>query len=404
MSKYLDPSTTRIYNGQVVRDPFQYNGKLNVIPPGEIDPVASAIQALIPAVPSSSSSEEVNNYPASLLGNQTDTRSIPSIRIDQNIGANPKMNFYYQQWRDDLPNNTASYFPWPIATSRLYKTRVHTYRFNVDDTLTPTMLLHFGVGEEGYVHGDHAPNSSLDYDAASKLGLAGASISPAPFPELQGLYSSNGGGFAGSGTTGTLGMSNYGIYTNDTPTAVGFLSWLKGNHSFKFGGEWRDNLWTDLEARNTGDDFTFASQETGLPYLDSGTLKGGNVGFPYASFFLGLADSAFVSTEQEPTFIKQAWGIYGQDTWKVTPKLTVDYGVRYDFQSSWHEKRDRWSEFGPKVANPSAGGLLGGLEYEGSGSGRCNCQFTNTYPYAFGPRLGLAFELTSRDVLRGGGD
>ncbi len=398
-NEIYDPSTTRVYNGQVVRDPFQYNGQLNVIPPGRTDPVAAAIQALIPAVPSAYNSEEINNYPASLLGNQTDTRSIPSVRIDQNIGANLKMNFYYQQWRDDLPNNTASYFPWPIADSRLYHTRVHTYRFNADDTLTPTMLLHFGVGEEGYVHGDHAPNSVLDYNSAALLGIVGATISPAPFPELEGLYAATGGGFATSGATGTLGMTNYGIYTNDTPTAVAFLSWLKGNHSFKFGGEWRDNLWTDLEKSETAGVYSFEPQETGLPYLDSGTLNGGDVGFPYASFFLGMADSAFVRTPQEPTFIKQAYGVYGQDTWKVTPKLTLDYGVRYDYQSSWHEKRHRWSEFGPNVANPSAGNLLGGVQYEDQGT---TGEFTNTYPYAVGPRLGAAFELTSKDVLRGG--
>ncbi len=398
-NEIYDPTTTRLVNGQVVRDPFQYNGQLNVIPPGRIDPVASAIQALIPAAQGSSL---VNNYPASLLGNQTDVRSIPSVRIDQNLGANLRFNFYYQQWRDDLPNNTASYFSWPIADSRIYKTRVHTYRFNLDDTLTPTMLLHFGLGEEGYVHGDHAPDSEVDYGANAKLGLVGASLSSSPFPELTGLYSATGGGFATSGTTGTLGFTNYGIYTNDTPTAVGFLSWLKGNHSFKFGAEWRDNLWTDLEKRNTGGVFNFASQETGLPYLQSGTLSGGNVGFPYASFYLGLPDSASVSTEQEPTFIKQAYGLYGQDTWKVSSKLTLDYGIRYDYQTSWREKRDRWSEFGPNVSNPSAGGLLGGVQYEGSGTGRCNCQFTRTYPYAVGPRLGFAFSLSSRNVIRGG--
>jgi hypothetical protein len=399
-NEIYDPTTTRVYNGQIVRDPFPNN----TIPANRLDPVAAAIQKLIPAVPSAYSGNSTNNYPASQLGTITDFRSIPSVRVDQNVGATLKLGFYYQQWRDDLPNNYASYFPWPIADSRLYMTRVHTYRFNIDDTLTSRLFLHFGLGEQGYVHGDHAPASELNYNATANVGLVGGSLSPAPFPELTGLYAATGGGITptGASTAGTIGFSNYGIYTNDTPTLVGFLTWLKGNHTFKFGGEGRENLWTDLEKAGTGGVFTFAPQETGLPYLDSGTLKGGDVGFPYASFLLGTFDSAYVRSEQEPTFMKISYALYAQDTWKIKPRLTLDYGVRYDYETSWREKRDRWSEFGPGVANPSAGNLLGGVEYEGSGTGRCNCQFTKTWPYGYAPRLGAAFQLTSRDVIRGG--
>jgi len=394
-NEIYDPATTRTYNGKIIRDPFPGN----IIPQSRIDPVASKIQALIPAA---SNAAAVNNYSASVLGQVTDFRSIPSIRVDQNIGASTKLGFYYQQWRDDLPNNAASYFPWPIADSRTYKTRVHTYRFSLDKTLSTNMLLHFGLGEQGYVHGDHAPDSVVNYNATANLGLVGGALTPTPFPELTGLYTATGGGFAGSGTTGTLGFSNYGIYTNDNPTAVGFLSWLRGNHSLKFGGEWRETLWTDLEKVGTGGVFNFASQETGLPYLDSGTLGGGNVGFPYASFLLGMPDSASVRSEQEPTFTKIAYAFYGEDAWKATPKLTLTYGLRYDYQTSWSERRNRWSEFGPDVVNPSAGNLRGGIQYQGNGPGRCNCKFTNTYPYAVGPRLGFAYSLTSKDVVRGG--
>ena len=58
--------------------------------------------------------------------------------------------------------------------------------------------------------------------------------------------------------------------------------------------------------------------------------------------------------------------------------------------------------FGPTVANPSAGGLLGGTIYEGSGPGGCNCSFSKTYPLAIGPRIGAAYQLDSKTVLRGG--
>jgi hypothetical protein len=60
------------------------------------------------------------------------------------------------------------------------------------------------------------------------------------------------------------------------------------------------------------------------------------------------------------------------------------------------------SAFAPNIANPSAGGLLGATIYEGQGAGTCNCAFTKPYPYAIGPRIGIAYQFLSRMVLRAG--
>ncbi len=92
-NEIYDPLTTRIVNGQVVRDPFPGN----VIPQSRIDPVALKIQALMP---NPANNSLINNYPATLL--LSDLRSIPSLKIDQNLGLNTKISFYWGQWRDDL--------------------------------------------------------------------------------------------------------------------------------------------------------------------------------------------------------------------------------------------------------------------------------------------------------------
>jgi hypothetical protein len=115
-----------------------------------------------------------------------------------------------------------------------------------------------------------------------------------------------------------------------------------------------------------------------------------------------MPDSASVNSGQTPQLRKKAYGLYVQDTWKVTRKLTLDYGVRYDYQTGLSELHHRLSEFGPGIANPSAGGLLGGVAYEGSGAGTCNCSFIHTYPYGFGPRLGVAYQMDAKTVIRGG--
>ena len=120
-------------------------------------------------------------------------------------------------------------------------------------------------------------------------------------------------------------------------------TWVHGNHTFKAGGEWRKNIWSDVNYGGTGGSFNFSSAETGLPYLQQATLNGGTVGFPYASFLLGLADSASVNSGQDPQLRKWALGVFAQDTWKVTRRLTVDYGLRWDYQTALHEIHDRFS-------------------------------------------------------------
>ena len=99
---------------------------------------------------------------------------------------------------------------------------------------------------------------------------------------------------------------------------------------------------------------------------------------------------------------RNSWDVFLQDTWKVTRRLTLDYGVRWDLFGAQRETHDRFSGFSPTTPNPSAGGLPGGTIYEGSGPGQCNCHFVNAYPFAIGPRLGAAFQITPKTVFRAG--
>src|SRR5260370_489067 len=84
------------------------------------------------------------------------------------------------------------------------------------------------------------------------------------------------------------------------------------------------------------------------------------------------------------------------------PKLTINYGLRWDLEQMQHEQHDRVTQFSPTVANPSAGGLLGGTEYEGYGAGRCNCSFEKFYPWMIQPRLGVNYQLDTKTVLHFG--
>ena len=120
----------------------------------------------------------------------------------------------------------------------------------------------------------------------------------------------------------------------------------------------------------------------------------------YASFLLGAVASASAKAVQDPQWRKNAWALYIQDNWKITRKLTLDLGLRWDLQGLGHEIWWRNSMFGPTIPNPSAGNRPGAVVYEGYGTGRCNCQFTSTYPYAVGPRIGAAYQINAKTVFR----
>jgi hypothetical protein len=95
---------------------------------------------------------------------------------------------------------------------------------------------------------------------------------------------------------------------------------------------------------------------------------------------------------------KQQWGSYVQDTWRVRRNLTLDYGIRWDYGTYAKEDYGRAAGMGLRTPNPNADGRLGAYIYEAT----CNCQFAKNYPYAIGPRLGIAYTLNPRTVIRGG--
>jgi hypothetical protein len=122
------------------------------------------------------------------------------------------------------------------------------------------------------------------------------------------------------------------------------------------------------------------------------------MGFQFASFLLGNASTITQSAPTGTRMGKAQYAFYWQDSWKTTRKLTLDYGLRWDYATVPHEQYGRSANLGVNVANPAAGNALGAAIFEAT----CNCTFASAYPYAFGPRLGFAYQLSDKTVLRGG--
>ena len=183
-----------------------------------------------------------------------------------------------------------------------------------------------------------------------------------------------------------------------TPTFQASLTDVKGNHTFKYGSELRIFGYPLLGLTAANGVFNFSPNQTAQPYAQSSTISGGTVGFPYASFLLGLVNNGTVNPPASLRTGKHFISFFAQDSWKVTRKLTLDYGLRYDYFTHPREQYGRQPSLSPTLANPTAGGIPGGIIYEAT----CNCSFAKNYPYAFGPRLGLAYQFLPKTVFRMG--
>jgi hypothetical protein len=380
-----DPLTSQNVNGRIVRNQFP----ANMIPASRLDPVAVNIQNLIPKPDYPGN---INNWNQAPKYNKIS--ATPALKVDHSLSSAAKLSFYLNKSWSHTVQNGQDGLPIPLAAFRDQRGYTYTTRLNLDYSVTPTLLVHIGGGFVRNLNPDSSPDSVLNYDAAGLLGFKGSSTGGG-FPRIAGLTSSQGGMFG-------MGPTNANHYWYDKLTIPLSASYIRNNHSIKIGGEFRLESWTDRNTRGASGVLNFGAAESGLPSTQGQNLGGGNVGFPYASFLLGLANNATVNAPQDPQWRNSRWGLFIQDTWKISRKLTLDYGLRWDLLDQGHEIWNRNSMFGPAVPNPSAGGLPGAVIYEGYGNGRCNCKFIPRYPYALGPRLGFAYQLDPKTVIRGG--
>jgi len=387
-------------NGQVVRTPFMNN----TVPLARQDPVAMAIQNLIPLPAGPNANGLINNYLPAYVGiRHTD---INSIKVDQMLTSKSKLSVFYSRTHTYSPYSQAVQgdgLPPEITDGRGNYDWVHTTRINYDYTLTPTLLLHIGAG---YVN-QHGPNDytpALDNFNPASIGLKGTFVT-GRFPNITGLLSSvNTGGMQTMGPATSGGapgsLVSEGIYSF-RPTGNTSLTWIRGNHSYKAGAEVIINNFMYKQDFPGEGQFTFGPGETSLPYLaPNTTLAGGVPGFGYASFLLGAVDNGNIGVATDPHFQDISFALFIQDSWKVTRKFTLDYGLRWDHLQYLRETAGREPSFSEKVLNSNAGNLPGSTIYEAPQS--CNCRFGKNYPFAFGPRLGAAYQINSKTVFRAG--
>ena len=393
LNAIYDPTTAMTTPGGIVTNQFPNS----IIPSNRLDPVALKIQSFLPEP---TNSNLINNYQVPTFTNWTHTTNW-STKIDQSVSATTKLSGYFSQVATNSPasfangltlggsNAVSNAITGVTPTNNLSR----TVRVNYDKTLRPTLLLHLGAG---YLY-TYYPALTAAFNESS-LGLSGFYANL--FPGIAGINNTSTGG-----NSITLGPGSYSAQKefDEKTTGNASLTWVKGNHTFKFGGELMiDGNNYQTQARGNGN-FGFSANETSDPWQGStNPAPIGSSGFGYASFLLGQVDNLTIAPPADMRLGNHAIGLYAQDSWKITRKLTLDYGLRYDFETYLKEQYGRMQDADFNQPNPVVGGYPGTVIYEGNGPGRCNCDFSHNYPYAFGPRLGVAYQIDSKTVFRGG--
>ena len=258
-----------------------------------------------------------------------------------------------------------------------------------------------GIGYQSSVL--NMPAYVQNYNVTTQLGLQGP-FQPYAFPNIGGLSSPQGGVTNGNALSGAYQLGSDFDGTEKTleqkSLASISLTWVKGNHTYKAGGELRVEGYPNYNIQGTNGQYTFSAAETGLPYLNATgpAGSGGTIGFPYASFLLGLVDSGNIRQPAVAKLGKNEEGFYLQDSWKVTRKLTLEYGIRYDYSTYEKEQYGRFGNLSATTPDPAAGGQPGAVIYEAT----CKCNFAHNYPWGFGPRFAAAYQINAKTVLRGG--
>jgi len=386
----FDPNTQRLVGTSQVRDPFPNN----TIPLSRMDPISLKILGYVPAPFGRNSANQAgNNYQASY--DQSRTSNLPSIKVDQTLGPKVRMSVYLQRTSTSAPRTStgADNLPNTITASSVAMNSGNTVRVNIDHTASSHILLHYGLAWNDSDFLLQSP--AYPFDAAQTLGLTGQTAART-FPIINGNTPLT--NVAGLGGMSALGGASDQHFFERRPSINLSGSYVRGTHTFKIGFELRQEKFPNYDFSNSAGTYTFGSAYTSQSSLQGTTLATGFTGFGLASFELGGIASATLAAPIAASTTKYETSLYLQDTWKVNRKLTMDYGVRWDYGTYSREQYGRYSSFSPLVPNPSAGGRLGARQYEAT----CNCNFAANYPYAIGPRWGVAYQINNKTVIRAG--
>ncbi|MCU0226099.1 MAG: carboxypeptidase regulatory-like domain-containing protein [Bryobacterales bacterium] len=357
----------------------------NIIPTARLNPTAMGVMDFYPSATGPGDAiTETNNFfgqasaplDKKLWGLRIDQYLTPTRRLygrytyDTTFRGNP--NFY-----DNIAETSTSDIDFPRLSAIL----------NYTDSLTPTLLLELKAGLNRYA--PNRPARSLGFDVAS-IGLPLALNTQVQLPIFPRFNLNDVSAIGGD-------QNDHLIQGNNAWTLGGSATWIRGAHTIKFGAEQRIYQLNNSQGGPVMQ-FNFARNFTRGPNPNTTAI---NAGHGLATFLLGTPTGGTARRYTFTTYTAKNFASYIQDDWKVTPKLTLNLGLRWEFEGAVTDRFDAISNFDPTIRyNVGGVDFVGGNTFVGrDGNSRGN---RDNWYRDFGPRFGFAYQLRPNTVLRGG--
>ncbi len=381
-SKLVVYDPTKIVAGQRAQFPN------NIIPANRLDPVGLKLMQLYPSP--TAGYYQASNGAANYFSNATegDTDNSYDVRLDHQFNAKHSIFGHFDHFSNKIfnPNDYGNNQEPTNSNDRI--PGIHalvSHTWTIKDNLIFTHHGSWGHSESNRASTDPlSPSSYFGFNAAAAPGRTDVFT-----PQIAAVS-----GFLGAiGNAEPQETNKSSVYQYQAD-----LTWLKGRHTFKFGTDLRRYFVQHFDPQ--GITLTGGEALTGGPAPTTSESNGN----PIAEIELGFtpitSGYAPLVTERDMVY---AW--YGEDTWKVTRKLTATYGIRYGIVGSWVTDGNLLDYLDPNVASPIAGAaglpnLVGGIGIPGVSIPARNEQKPNLLHIE--PRLGLAYELNDKTVVHAG--
>jgi len=374
-----DPDTTRANpNGSgFIRDLLPGN----VVPKSRQDPLSLRVLQFMPLPNSTPLNSYTNTNNFYSLAVQPSNQGVTNLRFDHRLNDKDSAFFRYSGTRNTRWGQGYGLGPADPDTFARYDQRDnHNFVLTETHVFSPSVINEFKAN----VTRQNLPFQSLGYGGNWPEKLGYPSIIPQDmFPAV------TIGGMLQLGPT----SFSFGLRAQNQVQFADSVTWIRGRHQIKVGVDQRIVRENWINKSNPSGQFSFAASLTGNAQSPAGT------GVGMATYLLGDVTSGSLTVRSHMSFHSWSHASYIQDDYKITPRLTLNLGLRYDLRSGPVERWNKHSNFDPFNINPETK-MLGLLTYAGVNAPRNYVDRNNT---DFGPRFGFAYALTGdgKTVIRG---
>ncbi len=403
------------------RNPFPGN----VIPANRVSPVAEKILSYVPGP--NTTGQGVGGLNNNFFNTNNEGRywyNQPIGRWDHVIGDKDKFNVMVSEFHGFEFRSSNGFGPPVLGNGNIDNNRTFTgVNLNETHVISPNLLLDFKAGYFRFVQLTPGYTEEAQSITPASVGMTG--MIHAPTVSTSVIPNINIGGFASP----LFGSGSYSWSPYNSWQFLPSLSWQKGRHSLRFGFEVHYEAKGNVAPGNAYGTLTFGSGLTQQASdRASTTNNGADTYLGIASFLLGIPTSGSIDNNASYYLTRPYYGGYVQDTWRATNNLTLDIGLRYEVQVPYLERYNRMAEqFNISAVNPASSQILANWAADAATYNATNPKYpyptppsaiygvwqfagTNGLPrrtrytdFTNGaPRIGFAYRLGTKTVIRGG--